>query len=149
MKKQRRIEILTVMSWENEYRGETLRAIALCDSAGYFDTAINCMRNGSMGEKDKNGVYDRKWWGDYIDCYGDEGKTLRPATAEEVALYKQYCPEQFFDGTWIDGEMRVRIIAEVDDRYGHHVVQEVLSPVWWKRLWNFIRYNGGNKNSPF
>ena len=90
------------MSWENEgsvwnpetnkYESETVRAIALCDPSGYFSQAINCMRDGDMGEKDENGVYDRIWYGDYIDCYGNERETLRPATAKEVELYKKYCP---------------------------------------------------------
>lgn len=74
-KKQRNIEILTVMSWENEYHnGEWLRAIALCDSANYF---------------------------------------------------------------------------EVDDRYGHHVIRELLPPVWWKRLWKYIRNIGKDNSLPF
>ena len=91
----------TYMSWENEttvwnpekqvYEKETVRAIALCDQTGYFVQAINCMRDGDMGEKDENGVYQRIWYGDYIDCYGNERATLRPATPEEVELYKQYC----------------------------------------------------------
>ena len=90
------------MSWENEglawnpetkkYESETVRAIALCDPSGYFMQAINCMRDGDMGKKDENGVYDRIWYGDYIDCYGNERETLRPATAKEVELYKKYCP---------------------------------------------------------
>lgn len=148
-KKQRKIEILTVMSWENEYHnGEWLRAIALCDSANYFEVAINCMRDGSMGEKDGNGVYERKWWSDTAgEAYDD--RDLRGATKQEVALYKQYCPEQFQNGTWIDGEMRVRIIAEVDDRYGHHVIRELLPPVWWKRLWKYIRNIGKDNSLPF
>ena len=92
----------TFMSWENEssvwnketnkYESETVRAIALCDPTGYFMQAINCMRDGDMGEKDENGVYGRIWYGDYIDCYGNEHETLRPATPAEVELYKQYCP---------------------------------------------------------
>lgn len=145
----RRFEILTVMSWENEYHdGELLRAIALCDSMNYFDVAINCMRDDWMGEKDANGVYDRKWYGDTAGkAFSD--RDLRGATKDEVALYRQYCPEQFCDGMYADGVMRVRIIAEVDDRYGHHVIRELLPPVWWKRLWRAVRNIGRDKSLPF
>ena len=147
-KKQRNIQILTVMSWKNEYHGEWLRAIALCDSTNYFDVAINCMRDGSMGEKDANGVYDRKWVSDMADAYFSDCD-LRVANEEEVELYKQYCPELFRDRMTFEGDMRVRIIAEVDDRYGHHVIRELLPVVWWKRLWRSIRNIGKDKSLPF
>lgn len=96
------LTVETFMSWENEgsvwnpetkkYENDRVRAIALCDPTGYFDVAINCLRDGDMGEKDENGVYPRTWAGDYIDCYGTERDTLRPATPQEVELYLKYCP---------------------------------------------------------
>ena len=82
------------MSWDNLEVGREdkyIRAIALCDMYGWFDEAINCVRDCQMGEKDSNGVYERIWHADYIenDC-GREN--VRPATIEEVELYLQYCP---------------------------------------------------------
>ena len=79
----------TFMSWKNE--DEDIRAIALCDVAGFFYQAINCIRDSQMGEKDEKGVYSRIWWGDNISCYGHETETLRPATYDEVKLYLEYC----------------------------------------------------------
>ena len=138
MKKKRNLRIKTVMSWENEYKGKFLRAIALCHSSGWFDVAINCMRDGSMGEPDGNGVYDRKWWSDEAcSCSGD--RDLRPATDDEVALYRKYCPEEFESRTWEDGWSRVRVLGVCSDCYGTHVIDEPLPPVWWKRLWNRLR----------
>jgi hypothetical protein len=84
------------MSWDNEenYRtGKTVRAVALCDrtdSQGFFYAAINCMRDGSMGEKGEDGVYSRIWWGDYIE--NGDVQNLRYATIEEVELYLKHCP---------------------------------------------------------
>lgn len=133
-KKERRLTIQTVMSWNNEYHGETVRAIALCDSSNYFDVAINCMRDGSMGEKDERGVYECKWSSDDAGaCYGDSD--LRPATAEEVALYRIYCPNEFKEGVYCDDlGTRTRIIGVVTDRYGTHVVSEILPPTLWQRI---------------
>lgn len=139
---ERNLSIKTVMSWDNEYRGEHLRAIALCDAGNWFDVAINCMRDGSMGEPDSNGVYSRKWWSDQA-CSCSDDSDLRPATEDEVELYRKYCPEQFESRTWYDGEMRIRILSVCSNRYGTHVIEETLPPVWWKQFWNRLRYPHG------
>lgn len=87
------------MSWEEEdFRpGELayVRAIALCEGT-WFEEAINALRDGSMGEKDGNGVYERHWYGD--DIYNADVSDVRPATLDEVKLYLKYCPlsDQFF-----------------------------------------------------
>lgn len=71
--------------------GET--AIALCDSYlngnMFFVEAINCCRDGDMGEKDEKGVYQRHWYGDYIE--NGQPEKIRYATKEEVELYLEYC----------------------------------------------------------
>ena len=117
--------IATYMAWENtervfntqakHYKTDTVTAIALCDSNGYFEVAINCLRDGDMGEKDENGVYERKWSGDYIDCYGDERNTLRPATQQEIDLYLQYCAEPCSDTYHC-------VVGILHDTGGTHVV---------------------------
>ncbi len=88
------LEVLTFMSWDNNYfvrnNEITLRAIALCYPNGFFKVAINCMRDGSMGEPDENGVYERQWTCDFLGCPIDSN--IRPATKEEVNLYLKYCP---------------------------------------------------------
>lgn len=86
-------ERLTFMSWDNPdlKEGKTIRAIALCggDSGDWFTVAINAVRDGQMGEKDENGVYERKWWGDAI--WNDSDATnIRRASIYEVNLYLQY-----------------------------------------------------------
>lgn len=139
IRKERRLSIQTVMSWENGW-DDKVRAIALCDSANWFDVAINCMRDGSMGEKDERGVYDRKWWSDEAGI-GMDDSDLRPATAEEVALYRDYCPEQFKSRLYFDGDTRIRVIGVVTDRYGTHVVSETLPPPFWKRIRNMFKKN--------
>ena len=123
----KRFDVWTFMSWENEgsvwnketkrYDSDKVRAIALCYPNGYFIGAINCLRDGDMGEKDENGVYDRVWWADYIDCYGNERETLRPANSEEVELYKKYCS---VEGTLADTWQYV--FAEITDESGTHVI---------------------------
>lgn len=117
------------MSWENthmvlnpetgKYEDEVVRAVALCDPSEYFSHAINCMRDGSMGEKDENGVYERIWYSDFIDCYGDERKTLRPATATEVELFKKYCPLQE-ESFW----PYEKVVAEVYTAEGTYIIKQ-------------------------
>ena len=95
---KKNLQVLCFMSWENDEATEwseerqmfvstKIRAIALCEQNGYFYEAINCMRDGSMGEKDDNGVYSRHWYADTINCNGDEYASLRYATNEEIELY--------------------------------------------------------------
>ncbi len=119
----REFKVETFMSWENDYweknpethqyEQKTIRAIALCDRHGYFVVAINCMRDGDMGEQGEDGVFERYWGGDYI--YEDEYATLRPATGPEVALYLKHVPLH-------SGDPYERIVGKVKDRNGIHIV---------------------------
>ena len=79
-------EILRFATWE-EY-GE--RAYALIDQHTLFDTAINCCRDGSMGEKDDNGIYERHWYGDYADSADSFKDTVRPMDSSEIDMYLDY-----------------------------------------------------------
>lgn len=89
----------TFYSWNEEgevgydrdnkkYEKDKVRTIALCDGTWFF-CAINALRDGQMGEKDENGVYARKWWGD--DIYNTDVEDVRPANLAEVELYLKYC----------------------------------------------------------
>ena len=131
--KTKRIEIHTVMSWNNTWGKETIRAIALCDAYKWFDAAINCLRDGDMGEKDENGVYSRIWWADEAGSCCDDSD-LRPATPDEVALYRQYCPWEFADSTDDYYGFRTRVLGETTDCYGTHVIKEHLQPSRWYRF---------------
>lgn len=92
----------TFMSWDEEGQiispdgkgliHEKTRAIALCDG-NWFDTAINTLRDGAMGKKDENGVYERKWYGD--DIYNADVEDVRPANLSEVGLYLMYCSLEY------------------------------------------------------
>lgn len=79
-------EILRFATWI-EY-GE--RAYALMDQSTFFDTAINCCRDGNMGEKDERGIYSRHWAGDYADSSDTYVATVRPMTSDEIDLYLDY-----------------------------------------------------------
>lgn len=116
--------VLTFMSWYNRYNGENVRAVALCDSTGFFYSAINCMRDGSMGEKGEDGVYSRIWWNDYIQS--DE-VGLRPANAEEIKLYLAHCPLES-QMEWDD--LQARVICQGTGINGTHVVVEHYKPTW-------------------
>lgn len=74
---------LDFMAWRE--MDET--AYALVDNEGYFFEAINCCRDGDMGVKDKDGIYGRHWWGDWMDACNAEANTFRPMTIAEVELY--------------------------------------------------------------
>lgn len=67
---------------------DKVRTIALCDGT-WFYVAINALRDGDMGEKDENGVYERRWWAD--DIYNTDVEDVRPANLAEVELYLKYC----------------------------------------------------------
>lgn len=79
-------EILRFATWE-EY-GE--RAYALIDQYTFFDTAINCCRDGSMGEKDERGIYSRHWIADYAENSDTYGITVRPMDSSEIDMYLDY-----------------------------------------------------------
>ena len=133
----------TVMSWDNEEdvkTKKTIRAIALCDYRGYFDVAINAMRDGSMGEKDENGVYERKWWGDGIS-YGYD-TNVRPADWIEVRRYFYYCPlkDQF-------SAYGLKVSKVV---YGYDRTVVYMKPklsLRWRRFVNWFKYR--NAKLPF
>ena len=93
-------EILRFATWE-EY-GE--RAYALIDQHSFFDTAINCCRDGSMGEKDERGIYSRHWVGDYADSSDTYGLTVRPMTSDEIDLYLDYVKDAIHkDNIMVEG----------------------------------------------
>ena len=130
------------MTWENEeWSGNQyfwkIRAIALCDSSGWFFEAINCMRDGSMGKKDSNGVYERTWFGDSI--FADELSTLRPATREEVELYLEYVSLSAAIGDCYGDGADVRVITKDYGKYISSVVFEYVNPPLWKRIINKFR----------
>lgn len=116
------------MSWENEdHDGKFIRAIALCNPNGYFEQAINCVRDSDMGEKDENGVYARIWWADNIKCYGNE-RDIRPATPQEVELYLRYC-----DILSEYSEPYNKAVMRIYDSNGTHIVFE-------RRVWLARKY---------
>lgn len=67
------------LSWDEA--GEVATALVEPDG-DWFTAAINCMRDGSMGERGEDGVYDRLWWGDGIK--NGPARNIRPATLTEV-----------------------------------------------------------------
>lgn len=144
---KKNLSVMTFMSWDeedwnnNKFYG-TIRAIALCDSTGYFFEAINCMRDGSMGKKDSNGVYDRHWYGDYIN--GDE-QNLSVATKREVELYLKYVSIEQAIGDLYADHYDVQVVkTEYSDCFKCCVVVE-LKNHWWKNLLSKIR----GKKLPF
>lgn len=131
MKLKKNYDVLTFMSWDEEdLDGSPIRTIALCDNSGYFDTAINAVRDGDMGEKDEFGVYPRIWYGDYIDN-NYTAKDIRPATAEEVDLYLRYCP---LESRGAREYLNERIVNVVRTPYRSSVIVRYYTP-WWKKLW--------------
>lgn len=80
IKKMRREDF---KAWRNDC-DEKIWAIALCDG-DWFDEALNCVRDGDMGDKDKDGDYSRIWGGDEI--WESEKASVRPATYDEVRRY--------------------------------------------------------------
>jgi len=83
------VKIITKMrfvSWDEE--GETATALVGPDGE-FFYAAINCKRDGDMGEKGPDGVWDRVWWGDSIHCA--EVSNVRPATVREARLWLRHC----------------------------------------------------------
>lgn len=88
---------------------DATRAIALCDGT-WFYRAINTLRDGDMGEKDENGVYERTWYGD--DIFNADVDNVRPATISEVKLYLKYCKLE--DEANDDGREVVAIVYDHD-----------------------------------
>lgn len=139
MKKKKRFTTLAFMSWKNQIDEKNLRAIALCDCAGHFDVAINCIRDSDMGKKDKNGVYERLWYADYISCYGGEEKSLRLATKEEVDLYLDYVSLDQAIGLEFNPYDNIEVVSVVRGEYGSYVIAELKDEPWWKKLLNKFR----------
>ena len=73
---------LDFLAWEES--GET--AFALVDRFGWFDWALNCMRDGDMGERGDDGIYTRYWASDELPY---KAKT-RPMTEYEVDRYLKH-----------------------------------------------------------
>jgi hypothetical protein len=147
---KKNLQVMTFMSWDNEewannQNNGNIRAIALCDPTGYFNEAINCMRDGSMGEKDENGVYERHWYGDDINCYGNERESLRLATKEEIDLYLQYVPIEDAVGENFCDHCKVKIVdmCFTTPCFGYVVVGYYV-PLW-QRIKKFFR----SKRLPF
>ena len=67
------------LAWEEA--GET--ALALVNRRGWFHMAFNCMRDGDMGHKDADGIYEIGWATDWLP---PRAKT-RPMTEPEVDIY--------------------------------------------------------------
>lgn len=146
------LSVMTFMSWENEeWNGNrnlgTIRAIALCDQQGFFNQAINCMRDGDMGEKDENGVYGRIWYGDYIE--NGDCKNLRPATQEEVELYLKYVTIESAVGSDDPYEWNVKIVKEDAGHYTKDCyVRQVLVEFKQRPLWEKLLYKLDKKSLP-
>ena len=78
------------VSWKED----GLTATALVENKqGFFGEAINCYRDSQMGEKDKDGYYDRIWYGDHVTNCECEIDTIRPATRVEVVKFITMCRE--------------------------------------------------------
>lgn len=88
---------------------DATRAIALCDGT-WFYRAINTLRDGDMGEKDENGVYERTWYAD--DIFNADVDNVRPATISEVKLYLKYFKLE--DEANDDGREVVAIVYDHD-----------------------------------
>lgn len=71
------------VSWEEN--GHT--ATALVNSDGWFEAAINCWRDGDMGDTDEDGICERIWWGDNVDIGDPDATPPRPATNAEARLW--------------------------------------------------------------
>ena len=84
-------------AWNED--GET--AIAFSMNGRWFNEAINCCRDGDMGKKDEDGVYERHWFGD--DIYGIGVENVRYATPSEVELYIKKCPGWVRENVYRDG----------------------------------------------
>ena len=65
------------------WKSYDVTAIAYMSGTSWFDMAINCCRDGNMGEMDADGVYSRQWSTDEV-WIDDEP---RIATRDEVLLY--------------------------------------------------------------
>ena len=77
------------VSWEQPFGGG-VRAVALTDG-NWFMEAMNCCRDGDMGEMGDDGVYSRTWATDDLNVYGAEEYDYRPASPSEVDLYLKHC----------------------------------------------------------
>ena len=77
------------VSWEQPFGGG-VRAVALTDGI-WFMEAMNCCRDGDMGEMGDDGVYSRTWGSDGLNIYGAEEYDYRPASPSEVDLYLKHC----------------------------------------------------------
>lgn len=87
-----RYKVLTIKSWENielEYQKDERwpRAIAAVSETDWFGMAINCIRDGDMGKRDEDGVYERFWASDQASNID-----LRNATPAEADLYLKKVP---------------------------------------------------------
>ena len=90
----------TFYSWDEEgtifdvakkghpLKKERTRAVALCEGTWFFQ-AINTLRDGDMGKKGEDGVYERIWWGD--DIGNSTAENVRPANRSEVELFLKHC----------------------------------------------------------
>lgn len=144
MKKQ--LKVFTFMSWLNEEWNDNekigdIRAIALCDCTGYFHEAINCLRDGAVGKKDENGVYERHWYEDNLYCYGDETASLRHATNEEIELYLQYVPlEKAIGGELCEAnDISYKIVDKrISPDYNFDYILVEYSTPLWKRIKNWL-----------
>ena len=77
------------VSWEQPFGGG-VRAVALTDGH-WFMEAMNCCRDGDMGNMGDDGVYSRTWATDDLNVYGAEEYDYRPASPSEVDLYLKHC----------------------------------------------------------
>lgn len=143
-RERKRLECLVYLSWLEEgsvrdehsgcYVRDRVRAIALCDVDGWFDVGINCLRDGDMGSKGDDGVYERLWYGDAISAgLGVSG--LRCATMEEVKLYNSHVD---LDGFWECHGGYIRSVKSVcGENFSYELVEFVHFP-WWRRLFNRV-----------
>lgn len=71
------------VAWEEA--GET--ALACIEENGWFVFALNCMRDGDMGDKNEDGIYTRSWSTDWAPI---NDPTIRLMNYQEYMLYKKY-----------------------------------------------------------
>lgn len=125
-----RTRVKVFKAWEES--GET--AIALCEG-NWFLQAINCMRDGDMGEKGDDGIYSRIWAGD--ELWGENFSTLRNASEEEVNLWLKHCSLENEGGMCIEirTEEGMTKAIFIDTAVKSHISQRDID---FEMTWNYF-----------
>lgn len=88
-------EVWRFLSWPDmgpDNKMVTATALAQkIDGEYYFDVGINACRDGDMGKKGEDGVYERLWVGDWVNDGKVDKENVRPSTAHEAYLWLKHC----------------------------------------------------------